>query len=72
MTGRGLVALITSSPRGCSTGAPIQTRLRRGGPRNQPNENGWTPLKIADGIQRGLNIVSSAPTAAMIRQVMAQ
>jgi len=37
---------------------------------NQPNKRGWTPLKIAEGVQRGMNIVSSAPTAAMIREVM--
>jgi ankyrin repeat protein len=37
---------------------------------NQPNKRGWTPLKIAEGIQRGMNIVSSAPTAAAIREVM--
>jgi ankyrin repeat protein len=39
---------------------------------NQPNKRGWTPLKIAEGVQRGMNIVSSAPTAAMIREVMAE
>jgi uncharacterized protein len=39
---------------------------------NQPNKRGWTPLKIAEGVQRGMNIVSSAPTAAMIRDVMAE
>ena len=38
---------------------------------NQPNKKGWTPLKIAEGVQRGMNIVSSAPTAAAIRQVLA-
>src|SRR5262249_53534417 len=38
---------------------------------NQPNKRGWTPLTIADGIQRGMNIVSSGPTAAAIREVMA-
>jgi uncharacterized protein len=38
---------------------------------NQPNKNGWTPLTIADGVQRGMNIVSSPPTAAVIREVMA-
>jgi ankyrin repeat protein len=37
---------------------------------NQPNKKGWTPLKIADGVQRGMNIVSSPPTAQAIRQVM--
>jgi len=38
---------------------------------NQQNKKGWTPLKIAEGIQRGMNVVSSPPTAAAIRQVMA-
>ena len=38
---------------------------------NHPNSKGWTPLKIADGVQRGMNIVSSPATAAVIRQVMA-
>jgi hypothetical protein len=36
----------------------------------RPNSKGWTPLKIAEGIQRGMNIVSSSVTAAAIRQVM--
>ena len=39
---------------------------------NRPNSKGWTPLKITEGVQRGMNIVSSAPTAAVIRQVMGQ
>jgi ankyrin repeat protein len=38
---------------------------------NQPNKRGWTPLKIAEGIQRGMNIVSSKPTAAAIGEVIA-
>jgi uncharacterized protein len=38
---------------------------------NRPNNKGWTPLKITEGIQRGMNIVSSLPTAAVIREVMA-
>ena len=38
---------------------------------NQPNTKGWTPLKIAEGVQRGMNIVSSPQTAATIRDVMA-
>jgi ankyrin repeat protein len=37
---------------------------------NRPNAKGWTPLTIAEGIQRGMNIVSSPATAAAIRQVM--
>jgi ankyrin repeat protein len=38
---------------------------------NRQNTKGWTPLKIAEGIQRGMNIVSSRPTAEAIREVMA-
>ncbi len=38
---------------------------------NRPNSKGWTPLKITEGVQRGMNIVSSPATAAAIRQVMA-
>jgi ankyrin repeat protein len=38
---------------------------------NTPNKRGWTPLTIAEGVQRGMNIVSSPPTAEAIRQVMA-
>jgi ankyrin repeat protein len=38
---------------------------------NAPNKKGWTPLRIADGVQRGMNIVSSPVTAATIREVMA-
>ena len=38
---------------------------------NQPNAKGWTPLKIAEGVQRGMNIVSSPPTAATLREVIA-
>lgn len=37
---------------------------------NRPNKKGWTPLKIAEGIQRGMNIVSSPVTAAAIREVL--
>jgi len=39
---------------------------------SQQNTKGWTPLKIADGVQRGMNIVSSPPTAEAIRKVMGQ
>ena len=35
---------------------------------NRPNSKGWTPLKITEGVQRGMNIVSSPATAAAIRQ----
>jgi uncharacterized protein len=38
---------------------------------NRPNKNGWTPLKITEGVQRGMNIVSSPATAAVIREIMA-
>lgn len=34
------------------------------------NKKGWTPLRIADGVQRGMNIVSSPPTADAIREVI--
>jgi len=37
---------------------------------NRPNKRGWTPLKIAEGVQRGMNIISSPVTAATIREVM--
>jgi uncharacterized protein len=37
---------------------------------NRPNNKGWTPLTITEGVQRGMNIVSSPPTAAVIREVM--
>jgi uncharacterized protein len=39
---------------------------------NAPNKKGWTPLRIADGVHRGMNIVSSPVTAAAIRQVMVE
>jgi ankyrin repeat protein len=38
---------------------------------NRPNKKGFTPLTIADGIQRGMNIVSSPVTATAIREVLA-
>jgi ankyrin repeat protein len=38
---------------------------------SRPNKDGWTPLKIVEGIQRGMNIVSSPATAAALREVMA-
>jgi uncharacterized protein len=47
----------------------------KGAPRaawTQDNKKGWSPLKIAEGVQRGMNIVSSAPTEAAIRQVIGQ
>jgi uncharacterized protein len=37
---------------------------------NRPDKSGWTPLKIAEGVQRGMNIISSPVTAVAIREVM--
>lgn len=37
---------------------------------NQPNKKGYTPLRISEGIQRGMNVVSHAPTAAAIRSIL--
>ncbi len=37
---------------------------------NQEDRDGFTPLMIAQGIQRGMNIIRSAPTADAIREVM--
>ena len=37
---------------------------------NQKNKYGWTPLKIAEGVQRGQNIRSSPEVAAVLRQIL--
>jgi ankyrin repeat protein len=37
---------------------------------NRPNKDGFTPLQIAAGIQRGMNFVFSLETAAAIRQLL--
>jgi ankyrin repeat protein len=37
---------------------------------NRPDKRGWTPLRIAEGVQRGMNIISSPVTAEAIREVM--
>ena len=37
---------------------------------NQPNSAKQTPLQIAEGVLVGMNVVSHAPTAAAIREVM--
>ncbi len=37
---------------------------------NRNNQNGWTPLRIAVGVHRGMNFLSSGPTAAVLREVM--
>ena len=39
---------------------------------NRENARGWTPWKIAAGVQRGMNIVSSPETEAAVRAVMAR
>ena len=39
---------------------------------NQENARGWTPWKIAAGVQRGMNIVSSPETEVAVRAVMAR
>jgi uncharacterized protein len=51
----------------------VKFLAEKGAPRTvwtQDNKKGWSPLKIAEGVQRGMNIVSSPPTEAAIRQVM--
>jgi ankyrin repeat protein len=51
----------------------VKFLAEKGAPRavwTQANSKGHSPLKIAEGIQRGMNIVSSPPTEAAIRQVM--
>ncbi len=37
---------------------------------NQPNSQGWTPLDIATGVHRGMNVLSSPSTAAAIRTAL--
>jgi ankyrin repeat protein len=37
---------------------------------NQPNKRGYTPLRISEGIQRGMNVVSHPPTAAALRTIL--
>jgi ankyrin repeat protein len=39
---------------------------------NRPNEEGFTPLRITEGVHRSMSIISSPITAAVIREVMAQ
>jgi uncharacterized protein len=38
---------------------------------NRPNKSGWTPLKIAEGVNRTGNFRASATTAAEIRKILA-
>ena len=37
---------------------------------NRKNELGWTPLRIATGVHRGMNFRFSPQTASAIRAVM--
>jgi ankyrin repeat protein len=37
---------------------------------NRENARGWTPLKIVEGVQRGMNIISSPETEVAVRAVM--
>ena len=37
---------------------------------NQKNKSGWTPLRIAEGVHRGMNFRSSAETATVLRKIM--
>ena len=37
---------------------------------NNKNRNGWTPLRIADGVHRGMNLRQSPETAAVLRRFM--
>jgi uncharacterized protein len=37
---------------------------------NQKNKRGWTPLKITQGVHRGMNIQQSPATEAAVREAM--
>jgi uncharacterized protein len=37
---------------------------------NHKNSHGWTPLRIADGVHRGMNLRASPETAAVLRKAM--
>ena len=37
---------------------------------NHKNRKGWTPLKITQGVHRGMNIQKSPATEAAVREVM--
>jgi len=39
---------------------------------NRPNKEGFTPLRITEGIHRSMSIISSPATAAVIREIMAR
>ena len=38
---------------------------------NKKNSHGWTPLRIADGVHRGMNLRASPETAVVLRKAMA-
>lgn len=38
---------------------------------NTKNKQGWTPLRIAVGVHRGMNFRLSSPTAAVLTKIMA-
>jgi uncharacterized protein len=38
---------------------------------NSKNRQGWTPLRIAVGVHRGMNFRFSPPTAAVLKSIMA-
>jgi ankyrin repeat protein len=37
---------------------------------NRKNSHGWTPLRIADGVHRGMNLRASPETAVVLRKAM--
>ena len=37
---------------------------------NRKNSHGWTPLRIADGVHRGMNLRASPETATVLRKAM--
>ncbi|HJZ96120.1 MAG TPA: ankyrin repeat domain-containing protein, partial [Candidatus Solibacter sp.] len=39
---------------------------------NRKNKNDWTPLRIAEGVHRGMNLRRSPETAAVIRKIMTE
>jgi ankyrin repeat protein len=39
---------------------------------HQENAKGWTPLKITEGVKRGMNIISSRHTEVAVRDVMSR
>jgi ankyrin repeat protein len=39
---------------------------------NRKNQNDWTPLRIADGVHRGMNLRASPETAEVLRKIMTQ